>query len=61
MKAWKRIAPAVRNGQRLALDVQRFLNNEAISARPPSKLYRFQKILLRNKLCSSALASSLCF
>src|SRR6266404_6356392 len=34
----------------LALDVKRFLTNEAISARPPSKLYRFQKILVRNKL-----------
>jgi tetratricopeptide (TPR) repeat protein len=34
----------------LALDVQRFLNDEAISARPPSKLYRFRKTLLRNKL-----------
>ena len=34
----------------LALDVKRYLAGEAISARPPSKLYRFQKILLRNKL-----------
>jgi tetratricopeptide (TPR) repeat protein len=34
----------------LAQDVQRYLANEPISARPPSKLYRFQKILLRNKL-----------
>src|SRR6266404_2240722 len=39
---------ATANG--LALDVNRFLTNEAISARPPSKLYKFQKILLRNKL-----------
>src|SRR5882672_11448648 len=39
---------ATANG--LALDVQRFLKDEAISARPPSKLYRFQKTLLRNKL-----------
>jgi serine/threonine protein kinase/Tfp pilus assembly protein PilF len=34
----------------LALDVKRYLSDEPISARPPSKLYRFQKILLRNKL-----------
>ena len=34
----------------LALDVQRFLANEVISARPPSRLYRFQKIVFRNKL-----------
>jgi len=34
----------------LALDVQRHLGNEAISARPPSSLYRFQKLVLRNKL-----------
>src|SRR5205823_7439272 len=29
---------------------QRFLANEAISARPPSKLYKLQKLVLRNKL-----------
>jgi len=34
----------------LARDVQRFLALEAISARPPSKLYRFQKTVSRNKL-----------
>ena len=34
----------------LALDVQRYLANEVISARPPSKLYKLQKIVLRNKL-----------
>jgi serine/threonine protein kinase/tetratricopeptide (TPR) repeat protein len=34
----------------LALDVQRFLNNETVSARPPSRLYRFQKTVVRNKL-----------
>jgi eukaryotic-like serine/threonine-protein kinase len=34
----------------LALDVRRFLAREAVLARPPSKLYRFQKIVLRNKL-----------
>ena len=34
----------------LALDVQRYLDGEAISAHPPSRLYRFQKLVLRNKL-----------
>ena len=34
----------------LALDIQRYLEKEAVSARPPSKLYKFQKLVLRNKL-----------
>src|SRR5207249_2254859 len=34
----------------LAMDIQRHLNNEAILARPPSKVYRFQKLVRRNKL-----------
>ncbi len=34
----------------LALDIQRYLANEAISARPPSKLYKLQKAVLRNKV-----------
>jgi len=34
----------------LALDVQRYLTNEPILARPPSKLYKLQKTVLRNKL-----------
>ncbi len=34
----------------LALDVKRFLENEPVSARPPSKLYKFQKTVQRNKL-----------
>jgi serine/threonine protein kinase len=33
----------------LALDVQRFLANEPIVARPPSALYKFRKTVLRNK------------
>src|SRR5712664_4116879 len=33
----------------LALDVQRFLENEPVSARPPSNLYRLQKLVRRNK------------
>lgn len=34
----------------LALDVERHLANEAIWARPPSKLYRLRKTALRNKV-----------
>ena len=34
----------------LALDIERYLANEPISARPPSKLYKLQKTVLRNKL-----------
>ena len=34
----------------LALDVKRFLANETVSARPPSKLYKLQKTIQRNKL-----------
>jgi serine/threonine protein kinase len=34
----------------LALDVKRFLEHEAVLARPPSKLYRFRKSAQRNKL-----------
>ena len=33
----------------IAQDVQRYLANEPISARPPSKFYKFQKLVLRNK------------
>ncbi|HEX4119679.1 MAG TPA: protein kinase [Verrucomicrobiae bacterium] len=34
----------------LAVDIKRHLDNEAIIARPPSNLYRFQKMIRRNKL-----------
>jgi serine/threonine protein kinase len=34
----------------LALDIQRFLANETVSARPPSRLYKFGKVVSRNKL-----------
>jgi tetratricopeptide (TPR) repeat protein len=33
----------------LALDIQRYLDNEPIVARPPSRLYRFQKLVRRNR------------
>jgi serine/threonine protein kinase len=41
----------------LALDVQRYLNNEPILARPPSRWYRFQKLVSRNKIVFAAGAS----
>jgi serine/threonine protein kinase len=34
----------------LALDIERFLANEPVSARPPSKLYKVRKAARRNKL-----------
>lgn len=39
---------ATANG--LALDIQRFLANETISAHPPSGVYKLQKAIQRNKL-----------
>src|SRR5437588_5181073 len=33
-----------------AADVQRYLNDEAVQACPPSALYRFQKLVRRNRL-----------
>ncbi|MHC4144607.1 MAG: protein kinase domain-containing protein, partial [Planctomycetota bacterium] len=33
----------------LAMDIEHHLNNEPVLARPPSKLYRFQKLVRRNK------------
>src|ERR1044071_6395007 len=34
----------------LALDVQRYLTGEAVLARPPSRIYKFRKVVHRNKL-----------
>ena len=39
---------ATANG--LAVDVQSFLSGETVVARPPSRLYKFRKLVLRNKL-----------
>src|SRR5437588_3876084 len=38
----------------LARDVQRYLADEPVVARPPSNLYRFQKLARRNKLAFAA-------
>ena len=43
----------------LALDVNRFLKNEPIEARPPSGLYRFQKLVRRNKTAFAGAAAVL--
>ncbi|HEX9048329.1 MAG TPA: serine/threonine-protein kinase [Verrucomicrobiae bacterium] len=34
----------------MAMDVQRFLDNEPVLARPPSQYYRLQKLIRRNKM-----------
>jgi serine/threonine protein kinase len=38
----------------LAMDVGRYLNNEPVVARPPSRRYRFQKLVRRNKIVFTA-------
>src|SRR5260370_32786880 len=43
----------------LAMDVQRYLADDPVVARPPSKLYRFQKMARRNKLAFAAGAAVL--
>jgi serine/threonine protein kinase/tetratricopeptide (TPR) repeat protein len=40
----------------LAMDLQRHLDNEPVTARPPSTGYRFQKLVRRNKLAFTAVA-----
>jgi eukaryotic-like serine/threonine-protein kinase len=40
----------------LAMDIQRLLNDEPIVARPPSNLYRFQKLVRRHRLAFVAAA-----
>ncbi|HWY74340.1 MAG TPA: serine/threonine protein kinase, partial [Verrucomicrobiae bacterium] len=41
----------------LAVDVQRHLNDEPVVARPPSTVYRFQKLVRRNKTVFAALGT----
>src|SRR6266478_676550 len=46
----------------LAMDIQRHLHNEPVVACPPSNLYRFQKLVRRNKIAvaaTSAVAAAL--
>ena len=41
----------------LASDIQRYLNNEPVAARPPSNVYRFQKLVRRNKTAFAAVGA----
>ncbi|HYG21621.1 MAG TPA: protein kinase [Verrucomicrobiae bacterium] len=41
----------------LAMDIQRYLQHEPVAARPPSRLYRFQKLVRRNKVVCGAAAA----
>ncbi len=41
----------------LAMDIQRYLNNEAVFARPPSRVYRLQKLIRRNRSTFAAIAA----
>ncbi len=41
----------------LALDIQRYLTNEPVMARPPSRIYRLQKLVRRNKVVFIAVAA----
>ena len=41
----------------LATDVQRHLQNETVVAKPPSNLYRLQKLVQRNRLTVAATAA----
>jgi hypothetical protein len=41
----------------LAMDIQRYLSNEPVMARPPSRIYRLQKLVRRNKVVFVAAAS----
>ena len=41
----------------MAMDIQRHLNNDAVLARPPSNLYRLQKLVRKNKLAVMAVSA----
>jgi serine/threonine protein kinase len=41
----------------LAMDIERHLKNEPVVARPPSNLYRFQKLVRRNRLAFAAMGA----
>ena len=41
----------------LVIDIEHHLNNEPVMARPPSKLYRFQKLVRRNKVVFAGVAA----
>lgn len=39
-----------------AADLKSYIRNEPVSAHPPSRIYRFKKLLLRNRLASASIA-----
>jgi len=41
----------------LAMDIERYLSNEPVLARPPSRLYRFRKLVRRNQVVFTAAAA----
>ena len=41
----------------LAMDVQRYLGNEPVVARPPSNFYKFRKLVRRNKITFAAITA----
>src|SRR3974377_1868853 len=41
----------------LVMDIQRHLSNEPVVARPQSRLYRFQKVVRRNRAAFAAAAA----
>ena len=41
----------------LAMDIQRYMANEPVIARPPSRLYQFQKLVRRNKVAFAAVGA----
>jgi serine/threonine protein kinase len=46
---------ATANG--LAADIERYLNNDPVYARPPSRIYRFQKLVRRNQAVFTGIAA----
>jgi serine/threonine protein kinase len=50
---------ATANG--LAMDVQRYLANETISAGPPSQFYRFRKLVSRNRVIFAGIGTAITF
>jgi hypothetical protein len=47
---------ATANG--LAMDLERYLHEEAVLARPPSRIYRFQKLVRRNRVVFASIAAA---
>jgi serine/threonine protein kinase len=40
----------------LAVDIEHYLHHEAVLARPPSRIYRFQKLIRRNRVVFASIA-----